>query len=228
MVKTTDTDIIRFKYSALPSLFLLIFIWAVKIIEISNNTSFFELGVYPRKAHGLVGILVAIFIHSDFNHLISNTISLFILLTGLIYFYRDLSYRVFIFIWIASGIMVWLGARQSYHIGASGLIYGVASFLFFSGIVRRDVRLMSISLLVVFLYGGLIWGILPIFPRISWEYHLFGSICGLVVAIIYRNQGPERKKWSWEYEEDTEDSNADNEAQSEYILEDVDEFKQKF
>ena len=225
MVKTSDNEIIRFKYSALPPLFLLIFIWIVKIIEISNDTSFYELGVYPRKVEGLIGILFAIFIHSDFNHLISNSISLFILFTGLIYFYRDLSYKVFVFIWIASGIMVWLGARQSYHIGASGLIYGVASFLFFSGIVRRDVRLMAISLLVVFLYGGLIWGILPIFPRISWEYHFFGSICGLVVAIIYRNQGPVRITWSWEYDED---SNTDNEEQNEYIIEDGDEFKQKF
>lgn len=192
----------RLKYNIVPPILFLIVIWLVKIFEISTETSFYQLGVLPRDIKGLPGIALAIFIHSDFNHLISNSISLFILLTGLLYFYRDLSYKVLIFIWLISGLMVWLGARESYHIGASGLVYGIASFLFFSGIIRQDIRLMAISMLVVFLYGGLIWGIFPIFPKISWEYHLFGSICGLIAAIIYRKQGPQKHLWSWELEED--------------------------
>lgn len=194
----------RIKYNLIPPLFFLLIIWLVKIVEVSNQFSLYELGVFPRQIKGLPGVVLAIFIHSDFNHLISNSISLFILFTGLLYFYRDLSYKVLIFIWLISGVMVWIGARESYHIGASGLIYGIASFLFFSGIIRQDIRLMAISLLVVFLYGGLIWGIFPIFPRISWEYHLFGSVCGLIAAIIYRKQGPQKQLWSWEIEEDSE------------------------
>lgn len=201
----------RIKYNLIPPLLFLIVIWLIKILEITNQTSFYELGVYPREIKGLPGILVSIFIHSDFNHLISNSISLFILFTGLLYFYRDLAYKVLIFIWLVSGVMVWLGARQSYHIGASGLIYGIASFLFFSGIIRQDIRLMAISLLVVFLYGGLIWGIFPIFPRISWEYHLFGSICGLITAIIFRKQGPQKHVWSWELDDEDETEEEKNE-----------------
>lgn len=199
----------RLKYSIIPPLLFLIVIWLFKIVEISNQISFHEFGVSPRDIKGLPGIVFATFIHADFNHLISNSISLFILFTGLLYFYRDLSYKVLIFIWLISGTMVWLGARESYHIGASGLIYGIASFLFFSGIIRQDVRLMAISLLVVFLYGGLIWGIFPIFPKISWEYHLFGSICGLIAAIIYRKQGPKKHIWSWEQEEDSESEESE-------------------
>jgi len=195
------------KYNIIPPLLFLIVIWLVKIVEISNQTSFHEFGVLPRDIKGLPGIVFAIFIHSDFNHLISN--SIFILFTGLLYFYRDLSYKVLIFIWLISGAMVWLGARESYHIGASGLIYGFASFLFFSGIIRQDIRLMAISMLVVFLYGGLIWGIFPIFPKISWEYHLFGSICGLIAAIIYRKQGPQKHIWSWEQEDDSESEESE-------------------
>lgn len=195
----------RIYYNILPPLLFIVIIWAVKIIEISSLDSFHELGVYPRKPSGLIGIVFSVFIHSDFNHLISNTISFFILTMGLIYFYRDLSYKVIIFIWITSGIFVWLGARQSYHIGASGLIYGIASFLFFSGILRRDIRLMAISMLVVFLYGGLIWGIFPIYPRISWEYHLFGTICGFIASVYYRNQGPLKHKWTWEENPDDEE-----------------------
>ncbi|HOZ13602.1 MAG TPA: rhomboid family intramembrane serine protease [Tenuifilaceae bacterium] len=199
----------RIKYNLIPPLMFLFVIWLIKIIEVSNQTSFYEFGVFPREIKGLPGVVLAIFIHSDFNHLISNSISLFILFTGLLYFYRDLSYKVLIFIWLISGAMVWLGARESYHIGASGLIYGIASFLFFSGIIRQDIRLMAISMLVIFLYGGLIWGIFPIFPRLSWEYHLFGSICGLIAAVIYRKQGPQKHLWSWEIEDDSEEEETE-------------------
>lgn len=219
MTPTDKNDILRFRYSLLPPILFIIVLWAVKIVEVSNNTSFYELGVFPRKLSGLIGIPFAVFIHSDFNHLISNSVPLLILTSGIIYFYRDLSYRVFVFIWLTSGIMVWLGARESYHIGASGLIYGIASFLFFSGIIRQDIRLMAISMLVVFLYGGLIWGVFPIFPRISWEYHLFGSLCGFIASIIYRKVGPQRIVWSWELDPDEEldDNCSDDEEKDKSV-----------
>jgi len=204
----SSNELKKLKYSfILPFLFVLI-LWGIKIVELSEGVELYTLGVFPRSYNGLVGVLLSPLIHSDLNHLISNSIPLLILGTGIIYFYRELAYKVIIIIWLASGIGVWLIARDSYHIGASGLIYGIASFLFLSGFVRKDYRLAAISLLVIFFYGGLVWGVFPFFPRISWEYHLLGGLSGFFAAIIYRNKGPKPIEWSWENEED--DSNEDN------------------
>lgn len=181
-------------------------IWLVKVFEVVFNVELSYLGVYPRTLHGLYGIILSPFIHADFGHLLSNSVPLFILATGTIYFYRSLSYRVFIIIWIIGGFCLWLGGRPSYHIGASGLVYGLAAFLFVSGAIRRDARLAAISFVVVFLYGGLIWGIFPIWPTISWEGHLFGGITGLSCAIAFRHDGPRRKVYSWEFEDDVPDN----------------------
>lgn len=209
MQNTEETK--KLKYSIILPIFFVFSLWIIKIIDVSERLNLFYYGVFPREIKGLLGILLSPLIHSDFNHLISNSIPLLVLGTGIIYFYRGLAYRVIGFVWLLSGICVWLGARDSYHIGASGLIYGLASFLFLSGIIRKDVRLASISLLIVFLYGGLVWGVLPIFPHISWEYHLYGGLSGFISAIIYRNKGPERIVWSWEKEEDTiEEDNEDD------------------
>ncbi len=172
------------------------------------------LGVYPRTPKGLHGVLLTPFVHADLKHLLSNSIPLLVLGTGVIYFYRNLSYKVFLIVWIASGICLWVAGRPSYHIGASGVVYGLASFLFFSGAIRRDPRLAAISLVVVFLYGGLIWGIFPIWPNISWEGHLFGGVAGLACALAYRHQGPKRPVYSWELEEEgnEEGSHENNDA----------------
>jgi membrane associated rhomboid family serine protease len=205
------TDYKRIKYSfILPFLFILL-LWIIKIIDFSEQLNLYELGVYPRNAKGLLGILLSPLLHSDFNHLISNSIPLLILGTGIIFFYRELAYKVIGFVWLFSGLGVWIIARESYHIGASGLIYGLASFLFLSGVIRKDFRLASISLLVIFLYGGLVWGVFSIFPQISWEYHLFGSLSGFLAAIIYRKKGPKPIVWSWENEDEpSEEDNAED------------------
>ena len=193
-----------FKHSILlPALFVLI-LWLIALTEYTLGLSFHWLGTFPRTLHGLPGILLTPFLHADFKHLIANSIPLLVLGTGTIYFYRALSYKVFILIWIASGICLWIGGRPSYHIGASGVVYGLASFLFFSGIFRRDTRLAAISLVVVFLYGGMIWGVFPIWQTISWEGHLFGGISGFACAVAYRHQGPQRKIYSWEHEDEEE------------------------
>ncbi|MDX9848299.1 MAG: rhomboid family intramembrane serine protease [Tenuifilaceae bacterium] len=206
-----------FKHSLLlPSLFVLV-LWLVTITEHSLGLSFYKLGTYPRSLAGLSGILFTPFIHSGFKHLLANSIPLIVMGSGIIYFYRSLSYRVFLIIWLASGICLWIGGRPSYHIGASGLVYGLASFLFFSGAIRRDPRLAAISLVIVFLYGGMIWGVFPIWPSISWEGHLFGGISGFACAIAYRHQGPQRKIYNWEIEDDEEeeisDDNQENQSQ---------------
>lgn len=155
-------------------------------------------GILPRSPEGLIGILTSPFIHADKDHLLANTLPLLVVGTGLFYFYRELAIRVIAMAWIFSGIWVWMIARGDYHIGASGLIYGFVSFLFLSGVLRRDTRLMAISLLVVFLYGSMVWGILPIDQRISWESHLLGSVAGIFAAWYFRKDGPQRPKAQWE------------------------------
>jgi membrane associated rhomboid family serine protease len=197
------------KHSFLLPLIFIGLLWLVAIVEHTLGVSFSALGVYPRTVKGLPGILLMPFIHANFQHLLSNSVPLLVMGAGVLYFYRSLSYRVFIIIWIVTGVSVWLGGRASYHIGASGIVYGLATFLFLSGAIRRNPRLAAISLVVVFLYGGLIWGVLPIWPAISWEGHLFGGIAGIACAILYRDQGPQRKIYSWEIDE-TPDENFDD------------------
>lgn len=192
----------RFYYSLIIPLIFIIIIWLVKLSEILLDIDLSFLGIYPLKMKGLIGIITAPLIHSDLEHLTANSIPILILGTGLFYFYNKIALRVFLLSYFIANIWIWFGARQAYHIGASGIVYSFASFLFFSGVIQRNVRLMAISLLVVFLYGSMIWGVLPIQPHISWESHLMGAIAGMVLAFYYRQYGPKRKKYSWEIEEE--------------------------
>jgi len=185
-----DLEKKKFVYSLiLPSVFVFT-IWVVWLLDYYDNLNLYQYGNLPRSQSGIIGIFISPFLHSDLNHIISNSITLLILGTGIIFFYRQLAYKIILLLWTVGGLFVWMAARDSYHIGASGLIYGIASFLFFGGIFRKDVRLTAISLLVVFLYGGLVWGIFPFTPGISWEYHLISALCGLVLAQIYKKEGP--------------------------------------
>ncbi len=192
-----------------PVFFLLI-MWAVKVVEVVLNLNFARFGLMPRDGFGLIGIFTAPLIHSGFDHLISNSFPLFFLSAGIFYFYKKVAYKVFFLSAIMVGIWVWFGARHSYHIGASGLVYAFASFLFFSGIIRKNKSLLAISLLVSFLYGSMIWGIFPTKKEISFEGHLAGFIAGIVLAINYRKYGPVRKKTSWEIEEENVEKEPDN------------------
>ena len=205
-----DTERKHFRYSFLVPIVFVALLWMVRLYEHVEGISLAEWGLFPRRMSGFLGVLTAPFLHSGFNHLFNNSVSLVVLWGGTLYFYRDLAHRVLLIVWIAGGLLVWLGARESFHIGASGLVYGLVSFLFFSGIIRADTRLMAISLLVVFLYGGMVWGVLPIYPKISWEYHLFSAICGLLCAYVYRHQGPQRRRWSWEDEPDDDEDDDIN------------------
>ncbi len=193
-----------------PGLFL-IMIWLVHILQVGMEWSFVRGGIYPLSLSGLKGILFAPLIHADFRHLIDNSIPVFILSLALFYFYRGISYRVFFLIWFISGVLVWSFARQSYHIGASMIIYGLAAFLFVSGVIRGIRSLMALSLLVVFLYGSLVWGLLPFDYKISWEGHLSGMLAGVILAFIYRHEGPSPQKPSWELEEEQEEDPPDTE-----------------
>ena len=192
--------------------FFLFLMWLVKIIEIIFNVDLVFLGIFPLKAEGLAGIITSPFIHGSFSHLISNSFPLLILGACLFYFYKKISYKVFFLIYILTGIWVWFGARGAWHIGASGIVYGLASFLFVSGMIRKNPHLLAITFFVAFFYGSLIWGIFPdFFPfkNISWEGHLMGLISGVVLAIFYRKEGPQRKLYSWDIEDENEDNDED-------------------
>ncbi len=186
----------------LPLLFVII-IWCVKIIEYVFNFSLIHFGVLAKELSGIKGIIFYPFIHNDWNHLLNNTFPVFILLIMLFVFYRKIAIQIFSYLFLISGVLLWLiGRPDSYHIGASGIIFGLASFLITSGIVRKNPKLSSISLLVIFLYGSLIWGIFPFKINMSWEGHLSGFLTGILLAVFYRKKGPKRKKYSWEEEEE--------------------------
>jgi membrane associated rhomboid family serine protease len=182
-------------------------LWIIQFLQWVVDKDLSVYGVFPRKTSGLIGILTAPLLHADFSHLISNSVTLFLLLFGILYFYRSSAVKVFFIIYIMDGLLVWLFARESYHIGASGLVYGFAGFLFFSGLFRKDKRSIALSLLIVFLYGGMVWGVLPTDPKISFESHLFGALTGIVCAFIFRKNDPP-KVYDWEeenYEDEIED-----------------------
>ena len=186
-----------------PAVFAII-MWVVFLSALVFRLDLHEWGVFPRTLDGIIGIFTSPFIHSDLSHITSNTIPFLVVGTGLFYFYKLIAWRVFMMIYLLTGFWVWLAARPSFHVGASGLIYGLVCFMFFSGLLRKDTRLLAISLLVTFLYGSMVWGILPVDQTVSWESHLFGSAAGIFAAIYYRKEGPEREKYSWELEEEDE------------------------
>lgn len=187
-----------------PTLLVVLF-WIVEIIEQTLGYSFVKLGIFPLHLKGLPGILFSPFIHSGFKHLFSNSVPFFILMFALIYFYRRISYRIFFWLYILAGTFVWFLGREAWHIGASGVVYAMAAFHFVSGIIRNDVRLLTLSVTVVFLYGGLVWGMLPIDPEISWEGHLWGAVSGVMMALVYRKYVIRRDKFDWEDEEEDDD-----------------------
>jgi membrane associated rhomboid family serine protease len=200
-----EEDKKRFIYSLVfPGVFLLI-LWAVKFYEFSMEVSFVEAGVYPRKFSGLKGLLLSPLIHGDWKHLIDNSMPVLLLSVALFYFYRDIAYKIWFLIYFIGGILLWGVGRQAYHIGASGLIYGLAAFLFLSGVIRKVRSLMAISLLVVFWYGSMVWGLLPFDFKVSFEAHITGVVAGVVLAFIYRDEGPEPERSSLDDEEE-EDS----------------------
>jgi membrane associated rhomboid family serine protease len=188
----------------IPGIFVSV-MWLVKITEILFETDFSRLGIYPLTARGLQGIVFSPFIHADFTHLFNNSVPLFFLSVALFYFYSEVALKVFTWTFFLTGFLVWIAGRDAWHIGASGLVYGLASFLFFSGIIRRYFRLIALSLLIVFLYGSMVWGLFPgIYKNVSWESHMLGFFSGVVLAVWYRKEGPQRPVYEWMEEEEDE------------------------
>ena len=172
----------------IPIAYVLI-IWIIYGIEIAFGYNFNKYGVYPRNLMGFRGVFLTHFIHSNTNHLFNNSIPLFVLLSSLFYFYKEVAYKVLFFGGFFAGFITWMIARESYHIGASGIVYVLFSFVFFSGIIKKHYRLVALSLIVIFLYGSMIWYILPIKDGISWEGDLSGLLVGLFFSILLRNKG---------------------------------------
>jgi membrane associated rhomboid family serine protease len=182
-----------------------VLIIAVFLLEKGMGWDFHTGGVYPGSLKNLWGIFTMVFIHNDWGHLTNNIISFVILGSLLYYFYMPIANKVMLISYLASGLILWVIGRDSWHIGASGLIYSLAFFLFFSGMIRKHIPLIAISLIVAFVYGGMIWHIFPwqVNDPISWEGHLAGGLIGLLLSFIYRNEGPQKPVHVWEDEDDS-------------------------
>ena len=174
------------------------------ILEKGMDWDFHTAGVFPRRIENLWGVFTLVFVHADWSHLANNVISFILLGCLLYYFYKELASKVLILSYLFSGLILWFIGRDSWHIGASGLIYSIAFFLFFSGIIRKYVPLIAISLVVAFIYGSMVWHIFPWQQQdpISWEGHLAGGIIGLVLSVLFRNEGPQKPIKIWEAETD--------------------------
>ena len=174
---------------------LVFLIWFVYWIEIKFGFNFNKLGVYPRTFKGIRGVFLTHFIHSDTKHLFNNSVPLFVLSASLLYFYKVVANKVLIYGAVLTGLITWIIARQSYHIGASGVVYLLFSFVFFSGIIKKHYRLVAMSLITIFLYGSMVWYLFPVKEGISWEGHLSGFLVGLFFAYIYRKKGIVKEKF---------------------------------
>lgn len=181
-------------------LILLSMIWGVFWIENFFHIDLAHHGIFPRSLLGLQGIIFSPFLHGDLHHIVNNSIPLFILTVALIYFYRNNSLKVIFYGIILSGFITWVIGRNSYHIGASSLIYVLVSFIFFKGMMTQYYRLMALSLTVVMIYGGMVWYIFPeVDKTISWEGHLSGFISGFIFATIYKTPNyVEDIQFEWE------------------------------
>lgn len=203
-----EITFIDLKKSFFKSILLVLVLWIVKLSENFFSLDLSVIGLYPREIQGLLGVLFTPFIHSNFDHLFSNSFPLVVLATGLFHIYRPVANRVLLIIFILCGMGVWLFARPVYHIGASGILYGLVSFIFFSGILRKDTRSIALSLLVTFLYGSMVWGVLPLIKGVSWESHLSGSIAGIICAFFFRKAElpfqKKKTKYDDPYDQETE------------------------
>jgi membrane associated rhomboid family serine protease len=177
-------------------------IWFIQVLNWALDLDLGRFGIRPREFAGLPGILFAPLLHGGFAHLLTNTLPLLVLGTGMLYLYPNSALKVIPTVYLGPGIAVWLFAKaSSVHVGASGLVYGLVSYIFVAGVIRRDRRAIAASLLVAFLYGSLVWGVLPIDPGVSWETHLAAAMIGLALAIALRHLDIlPRKRYDWEDE----------------------------
>jgi membrane associated rhomboid family serine protease len=212
--------------SLIVSGIFILLLWGILFFEKYTHSDLSEFGVYPRTLSGLKGIFFSPLLHAGYEHLFSNSISLFLLTFGVFYLYRNSAIIVFAVIYFLPQVIVWFIGRSAYHIGASSMVYGFAAYLFFMGLFRKDKGSIAFALLVVFLYGSLVWGLLPVDQSISFESHIAGAFLGILCSVIFRNSEPV-KKYEWEEEEEefkeensSEDALIDGGADEVYFNED--------
>ncbi len=199
-------DFYKFIYHIRHPLFFLLILWLVEVADVYFSLGLTVLGIYPREWSGLLGIFTSPFVHSTWGHLASNSFPILSLTSIMVLFYRKVAYQSFASVMVGTGLMVWLFARPSYHIGASGLVYGLIAFIFWTGIFKKNPKSIILSLIILTLYAGSIEGIFPnVAENISWESHLFGALVGLVVAFVFKSVIEEDEMQyhappSWAYE----------------------------
>jgi membrane associated rhomboid family serine protease len=180
-------------------------LWAIQYVNWGLELGLQRFGVRPREWSGLIGVFAAPLLHGGVMHLIANSLPLVVLGTAMLHLYPQASRTVLPAVWLGPGLAVWLLARESIHIGASGLVYGLFGYVFVAGIIRRDRRAIAASLLVAFMYGSLAWGVLPIERGVSWETHLAAALIGVALAAILRHRDiPPRRRYDWEGEQEQE------------------------
>ena len=195
----------NFRLAVKMALGFVALIWVIQLLDWALDLEPADFGVRPRQLAGLPGILFAPLVHGGFAHLFANSLPLLVAGTAMLYLYPSAALRVLPAVYLGTGVAVWLFARGSAHVGASGLIYGLVSYIFVAGLIRRDRRAIAASLLVCFMYGALIWGLLPIEPGVSWETHLAAALIGIMLAIALRRRDiPPRVRYTWENEEDND------------------------
>lgn len=203
----------KFFGSLVIPLIIVALMWLVKVVEVSLGIDLGRYGVAPHTLRGLVGIFTLPFLHGSWEHLLSNTVPILVLGTALYYCYPSLANRVLLITYLASGLLTWcIGNPASTHIGASAIVYGLNLFLIFSGFIRGNRLLIVISLIMVFLYGSFIWGMIPslaIPQNISWEGHLSGAIIGVLLAVFLRKEGPQKEIYHWEEDEENDEENEE-------------------
>lgn len=195
----------NFRLAAKIALGFVGLIWVIALLDWGLDLDADDFGVQPRQLAGLTGILFAPLVHGSFAHLLANSLPLLVLGTAMLYLYPNAALRVIPAVYLGPGVAVWLFARAGVHFGASGLVYGLVSYIFVAGLIRRDRRAIAASLLVCFMYGALVWGVLPIERGVSWETHLAAALIGTVLAIALRRLDiPLLHRYTWE-----DEANAD-------------------
>jgi len=189
----------------LLAIYFVVLLWVIKSAEELFRLELSFLAVKPQEFSGLVGIIFAPLLHSDYDHLLANSLPMVLLGGLLIYGYPISKLKTVAIIWLVSGVGVWLFGRPSYHLGASGLVSGLFYFLFFAAILRRDKVSIALMFIAVLMYGGVLLGILPWDPKISFESHFFGAVGGVLSAVLFRNVDPKPVEKAYEWEGEDED-----------------------
>jgi len=178
-------------------------IWLVYLIDEMFGLGLRQFGLVPRRINGLIGVITTPLLHASLAHIISNSLPLFVGLTAMLYLYPNSAIKTLPVLYFGTSLLTWFFGRPNLHIGASGLIYGILAYVFVSGLLRRDMRSIGVTLLVYFLYGSMVWGVLPIREKMSWELHLSGAVLGVLLALVYRRWDRIRiKRYDWEDNDD--------------------------